>query len=120
MTRRIWIQIVIFCVVSLTALTVMALGFVQLPSLVFGVDRYTVTVELPEAGGLYDRSNVTYRGTEVGEVKQVDLTDNGVEATSRSIPVSRSHRTSVSRCTARALSASSMSRCCRTTAPLHR
>jgi phospholipid/cholesterol/gamma-HCH transport system substrate-binding protein len=80
MTRRIWIQIVIFCVVSLTALTVMSLGFVQLPSLVFGVDRYTVTVELPEAGGLYDRSNVTYRGTEVGVVTQVDLTDNGVEA----------------------------------------
>ena len=80
MTRRIWIQITIFCVVSLTALTVMGLWFVQIPSLVFGVDRYTVTVELPEAGGLYDRSNVTYRGTEVGTVKSVGLTDTGVEA----------------------------------------
>ena len=58
----------------------MAFGFVQLPSLVFGVDHYTVTVELPEAGGLYERSNVTYRGTEVGTVEQVDLTDTGVEA----------------------------------------
>lgn len=80
MTRRIWIQITIFCVVSLIALTVMGLWFVQIPSLVFGVDRYTVTVELPEAGGLYDRSNVTYRGTEVGTVKSVGLTDTGVEA----------------------------------------
>ncbi|WP_192726199.1 MCE family protein [Mycobacterium sp. OAS707] len=80
MTRRTSIQIVVFCVVSLAALAVMSLGFVQLPSLVFGVDRYTVTVELPEAGGLYERSNVTYRGTEVGVVKQVDLTDSGVAA----------------------------------------
>ncbi|MCT7657142.1 MCE family protein [Mycobacterium deserti] len=80
MTRRVWIQIIIFCVVSLTALTIMGLGFVQIPSLVFGVNRYSVTVELPEAGGLYERSNVTYRGTEVGTVKKVALTDTGVEA----------------------------------------
>ncbi len=81
MTRRVWIQIIIFCVVSLTALLIMGLGFVKVPSLVFNVDRYTVTAELPEAGGLYERSNVTYRGTEVGVVKQVGLTDRGVEAT---------------------------------------
>ncbi len=80
MTRRIWIQIAIFTVVSLVAFVVMALGFVRVPSYVFGVDRYTVTVELPEAGGLYQRANVTYRGTEVGEVKEVRLTDTGVEA----------------------------------------
>ena len=80
MTRRIWIQIAIFTAVSLVAFVVMALGFVRVPSYVFGVDRYTVTVELPEAGGLYQRANVTYRGTEVGEVKEVRLTDSGVEA----------------------------------------
>jgi phospholipid/cholesterol/gamma-HCH transport system substrate-binding protein len=80
MTRRIWIQISIFTVVSLVALTIMALGYVKLPTLLFGVGRYTVTVELPEAGGLYARSNVSYRGTEVGQVKNVRLTDTGVEA----------------------------------------
>ena len=45
-----------------------------------GIGHYRVTVELPETGGLYPRGNVTYRGTEVGEVKSVDLTDTGVEA----------------------------------------
>jgi phospholipid/cholesterol/gamma-HCH transport system substrate-binding protein len=79
-TRRIWIQIVVFVVVSLVAFTVMAVGYIRLPSLVFGVDRYEVTAELPEAGGLYQRSNVTYRGTEVGQVKEVRLTDTGVVA----------------------------------------
>jgi phospholipid/cholesterol/gamma-HCH transport system substrate-binding protein len=80
MTRRIWIQIAIFTAVSLVAFVVMSLGFIRVPSFVFGVDRYTVTVELPEAGGLYQRANVTYRGTEVGQVKEVRLTDSGVEA----------------------------------------
>lgn len=80
MTRRIWIQIITFAVVSVVALTLMALDYLQLPTLLFGAGRYSVTVELPEAGGLYERSNVTYRGTEVGQVKSVGLTDTGVQA----------------------------------------
>ena len=31
--------------------------------MLFGVGRYTVTVELPETGGLYPSGNVTYRGS---------------------------------------------------------
>ena len=42
--------------------------------------QYRVTLELPETGGLYPRSNVTYRGTEVGIVDSVALTDTGVAA----------------------------------------
>jgi phospholipid/cholesterol/gamma-HCH transport system substrate-binding protein len=80
MTRRIWVQIIILTVVSLVALTYMAFAYVKLPTLLFGVGRYNVTVELPDAGGLYKRSNVTYRGTEVGQVESVRLTDTGVEA----------------------------------------
>ena len=80
MTRKIRIQIAIFITVSIAAFAIMAIGFLRLPSLAFGVNRYTVTVELNEAGGLYKRANVTYRGTEVGEVDEVRLTDTGVEA----------------------------------------
>jgi phospholipid/cholesterol/gamma-HCH transport system substrate-binding protein len=39
-----------------------------------------VTLELPTAAGLYASGNVTYRGTEVGRVESVGLTDSGVEA----------------------------------------
>lgn len=80
MTRRIWIQLAIFIVVSMTAFVVMISGYLRLPNLLFGVGHYTVTVQLPAAGGLYDRGNVTYRGTEVGEVTSVHLTKTGVEA----------------------------------------
>lgn len=80
MTRRIRIQLAIFIVISLTAFTVMAIGYVRLPTLLFGVGHYAVTVQLPEAGGLYERGNVTYRGTEVGQVEDIRLTNTGVDA----------------------------------------
>ena len=58
----------------------MVLHFIQLPAMLFGVGRYTVTMELPKSGGLYESGNVTYRGTKVGRVESVRLTDTGVEA----------------------------------------
>src|SRR3981189_796792 len=74
------IQLVIFAVVGLVAGSFMVFDYIKLPVLLFGVDRYTVTVELAEAGGLYKSGNVTYRGTEVGRVEDVRLTATGVQA----------------------------------------
>jgi phospholipid/cholesterol/gamma-HCH transport system substrate-binding protein len=79
-TRRIGIQLAIFTVVSLIAATIMMFNFIGVPNLLFGVGHYRITIELPEAGGLYKTGNVTYRGTEVGRVESVDLTDTGVQA----------------------------------------
>src|SRR5215469_16073303 len=78
--RSVKIQLAIFTVIAFVALAVMSLHFVKLPAMLFGVGRYTVKMELPEAGGLYGTGNVTYRGTEVGRVQSVRLTDTGVEA----------------------------------------
>lgn len=78
--RRVKIQLLIFTVIALVALAVMSLHFVKLPAMLFGVGRYTVKMQLPEAGGLYGTGNVTYRGSEVGQVQSVRLTDTGVEA----------------------------------------
>jgi phospholipid/cholesterol/gamma-HCH transport system substrate-binding protein len=77
---RIKIQLAIFIVVALVAAVIMIFGYMQLPRLLFGVGHYQVTVELPRAGGLYKTGNVTYRGTEVGQVQDVHLTDTGVVA----------------------------------------
>lgn len=79
MTRRILIQIAIFAVIATTALAIMVLGYMRLPTLL-GVGQYRVTLQLPETGGLYPRGNVTYRGVEVGEVKSVELTESGIAA----------------------------------------
>ncbi|MDQ2638567.1 MAG: MCE family protein [Actinomycetota bacterium] len=78
--KRVRIQLVLFIIIALVAGAVMLFGYVKLPALLFGVGRYTVTVELPEAGGIYESGNVTYSGTEVGRVVDVRLTDTGVEA----------------------------------------
>jgi phospholipid/cholesterol/gamma-HCH transport system substrate-binding protein len=78
--RRLKIQLAAFTAIALAAVLLMTLHFMQLPALLFGLGRYTVTVELPESGGLYPTGNVTYRGAEVGRVQSVHLTDTGAAA----------------------------------------
>ncbi|MGV0834365.1 MCE family protein [Mycolicibacterium thermoresistibile] len=80
LNRRIRIQLAIFLAVSLIGGAVMVFGYMKAPGNYFGIGRYTVTVELPAAAGLYPTGNVSYRGTNVGRVADVRLTDSGVEA----------------------------------------
>ncbi|MGV0837557.1 MCE family protein [Mycolicibacterium thermoresistibile] len=78
--RRIKIQLTLFTIIALVAGSIIVFGYMKAPALLFGVNRYTVTVELTRAAGLYPTGNVTYRGTEVGRITDVNLTDTGVEA----------------------------------------
>jgi phospholipid/cholesterol/gamma-HCH transport system substrate-binding protein len=80
LTKQTWIQLAVLVVIALTTFAYMVFGLMRLPNLLFGIGHYTVTLQLPEAAGLYDRANVTYQGTEVGEVEKVELTDTGVQA----------------------------------------
>ena len=77
LSRRIFIQLAIFGVVAVTAAGIMAFGYVKLPAM-FGIGRYTVTMELPRSGGLYPGGNVTYRGSQVGKIASVHVADDGV------------------------------------------
>jgi phospholipid/cholesterol/gamma-HCH transport system substrate-binding protein len=79
LSRQTWVQLAILATVTVVATAVMAFGFVKVPALL-GIGRYTVTVDLPATGGLYPASVVTYRGTEIGRVKSVDVTADGVRA----------------------------------------
>src|ERR1700753_2670300 len=58
----------------------MAFNFMKLPATLFGIGEYNVTVDLPQSGGLYQTSVVTYRGTDVGQVKSIEVTATGVRA----------------------------------------
>ncbi len=80
LTRFVRIQLIIFTIVGLVGVIVMAVVYLQAPTLL-GIRRITVTMELPAAGGLYRFSNVTYRGVQVGKVTGVELTSSGVKAT---------------------------------------
>jgi phospholipid/cholesterol/gamma-HCH transport system substrate-binding protein len=78
--RRVVTQMAIFTVGTLVAVSFMVFHYMQLPNYLFGVGHYRVTLQLPTAAGLYSSGNVTYRGTEVGRVESVALTDSGVDA----------------------------------------
>ncbi|SKG72550.1 virulence factor Mce family protein [Mycobacteroides abscessus subsp. bolletii] len=80
LSRRVQLQLAFFATMSLIAGSVLAFGFLNLPGMLFGIGQYRVTVDLPRAAGLYPNANVTYRGTEVGRVQDVSLSDEGVHA----------------------------------------
>jgi phospholipid/cholesterol/gamma-HCH transport system substrate-binding protein len=79
LSRTVWVQLAILTAVTVIAGGIMAFGFVKVPALL-GIGRYTVNVDMPAAGGLYPTSVVTYRGTEIGRVRSIDVTQSGVRA----------------------------------------
>lgn len=80
LTRFVRNQLIIFTIASVVGVAVMLFAYMQVPMLL-GLGRLTVTMELPAAGGLYQFSNVTYRGSQVGKVTGITLTENGAEVT---------------------------------------
>ena len=80
LTRFVRIQLVIFAIASIVGIIAMVLVYMQLPTLL-GIGRITVKLELPRTGGLYQFSNVTYRGVQIGRVTDVRATRAGAEAT---------------------------------------
>jgi phospholipid/cholesterol/gamma-HCH transport system substrate-binding protein len=78
--RRTWIQLSILTLVTIVSCGAMAFNYMKLPETLFGIGEYNVSVDLPQSGGLYKTSVVTYRGTDVGQVKSVDVTATGVRA----------------------------------------
>ncbi|MCI4673997.1 MCE family protein [Candidatus Mycolicibacterium alkanivorans] len=79
LSMRMRIQLAVFAVITLIGVAAMSFGYIRLPAM-FGIGRYQVTVELPRTAGVYPGGNVTFRGTEVGRIKEVKLTATGVAA----------------------------------------
>ncbi len=80
LNRQARIQLAVFTVLALVALSLMSVNYMKLPVKLFGIGHYTVLMQLPVTGGLYETGNVTYRGTEIGRVQSVRLDDSGVVA----------------------------------------
>ena len=80
LNKRVRRQLAFFSVVSVAAVGVMAIGYLDLPNMWFGAGHYRITLNLPESGGLYRNGNVTYRGVEIGRVDDVRLSPTGVDA----------------------------------------
>src|SRR5262245_5429019 len=78
LTRFVRIQLIIFTIAGLVGMSVMAFKYLQVQSFL-GVGRLEVTLELPASGGLYQFSNVTYRGVQVGKVTNVEAVRTGTK-----------------------------------------
>lgn len=80
LTRFVRTQLILFLIASVIGVGVMIFGYMQVPTML-GIGRVTVKLDLPETGGLYRFSNVTYNGVQIGTVTDVALTGTGVRAT---------------------------------------
>lgn len=78
LTRFVRNQLIVFAIASVIGVGTMVFGYLQAPVLL-GIGRISVKLELPSTGGLYQFSNVTYRGVEVGKVTDIRPVRGGAE-----------------------------------------
>ena len=79
-TRTTKIQLAIFALITIVGLYYVGTTYAKLDKRFFGAG-YSVTLDLPETGGLFTGADVSYRGVSVGRVGGMELTDDGVRAT---------------------------------------
>lgn len=80
LTRFVRNQLIIFTIASVIGVGTMIFVYLQAPVLL-GLGRIGVTLQVPATGGLYQFSNVTYRGVEVGKVTEIRPSRGGAEIT---------------------------------------
>ncbi|WP_148612996.1 MCE family protein [Nocardioides rubriscoriae] len=80
MTRVVRVRLLAFVVLSAVGIVYVAAAYLGLVDKVLG-RGYAVHVTLPTSGGLFEGSEVTYRGTKIGKVTAMDTTREGVDLT---------------------------------------
>jgi phospholipid/cholesterol/gamma-HCH transport system substrate-binding protein len=77
-TRRTKLQLLVFAIITLVGVSFVGARYARLDRLV--LDRsYTVVAHFAESGGAFADAEVTYRGVRVGQVRELVLTDDGVD-----------------------------------------
>lgn len=80
LTRATRIKLMAFAVIAVLVIGYTGVHYAQLGRYIGLRGYYTVTLDLSNAGGLYQNSDVTYRGVSVGRVGALTLTATGVQA----------------------------------------
>lgn len=79
-TRGVRVQLLVFAVIAVISIGYLVLGYADGERTV-GLSTYRVTASFRDTSGLYPRALVTYRGVEVGRVRSLKLTTDGVDVT---------------------------------------
>ena len=78
MTRGVRIRLMAFVVLSAVGITYITAAYLGVVDRVTG-RQISVTASLPGSGGLFEGSEVTYRGVKIGRVARMDATAEGVD-----------------------------------------
>ncbi len=82
MTRGIKVRLVAFVILSAVGLLYVGGSYLGFVDQILGRD-YTVHVTLPDSGGLYQGSEVTYRGVNIGKVTKMTVERDGLRVDAR-------------------------------------
>lgn len=77
-TRRTKVQLLFFVIITLVGVSYVGARYARLDR-VFVDDSYTVVAHFSESGGIFAGGEVSYRGVRVGQVSELELTDDGVD-----------------------------------------
>lgn len=75
-------QLRVFAVLAAVALGLAFIHYARVPAMM-GIGVYSVTVDFEDASGLYPKAAVTYRGVGIGQVSDLEVSDDGAVATLR-------------------------------------
>src|SRR5690606_38944337 len=76
MTRAIKVRLIAFVILSAIGIVYVAGNYLGLVDRILG-RGYTVHATLPESGGLFEGSEVTYRGVKIGRVSKMEVSTDG-------------------------------------------
>lgn len=77
-TRRTKVQLLVFALITLLGVSFVGARYARLDRLL--VDQsYTVVAHFADSGGAFQGAEVSYRGVRVGQVRELVLTDDGVD-----------------------------------------
>ncbi|HEX6148844.1 MlaD family protein [Nocardioides sp.] len=76
--KRTKVQLLVFVIITLLGVSFVGARYARLDRLVVD-DSYTVVAHFADSGGIFAGGEVTYRGVKVGQVEEMQLTDEGVD-----------------------------------------
>jgi phospholipid/cholesterol/gamma-HCH transport system substrate-binding protein len=77
-SRTTKIQLMVFALITMVGVAYVGATYARLDRLVFD-DSYRVVAHFEESGGIFAGAGVSYRGVTVGQVKALEVTEEGVD-----------------------------------------
>jgi phospholipid/cholesterol/gamma-HCH transport system substrate-binding protein len=77
-TRRTKLQLIAFVLLTVVGVSYVGAKYARLDRF-FVDDSFTVVAHFPDSGGSFAGAEVSYRGVRIGQVEELELTDDGVD-----------------------------------------